>query len=161
MSLGNSFASQSSYDATCLTADRDCRASSSVDRFCRNVWSNLAMSNGAKSGASAVLLGYFPSSAIHAQNNAVSDIPADRLTHVIYAFAQLNSDGTCVSVDANDDGINFPQLQNLKQQHPNLQTLISVGGDHAQSTTAPPLAAPPASSALTVSGFAAARCATR
>jgi chitinase len=45
-----------------------------------------------------------------------------------HAFANVAADGTCVSVNAHDDKINFPQLQQLKQQHPKLQTLVSIGG---------------------------------
>jgi chitinase len=75
------------------------------------------------------LLGYFPAEA-HKQNYYVDDIPAGQLTHVIYAFAGLQADGTCVSVDTSDDNTNFPLLFQLKQQYPDLQILISVGGAH-------------------------------
>jgi chitinase len=74
------------------------------------------------------LVGYFPSWAIHAQNYHVTDIPAGQLTHVIYAFANVSAEGDCVSVNPDDDAANFPQLLQLKQQYPNLQILISVGG---------------------------------
>ena len=74
------------------------------------------------------LVGYFPSWGIHAHNYHVGDIPADRLSHVIYAFADVSKNGTCVSINENDDKINFSQLAQLKRQHPKLQTLISVGG---------------------------------
>jgi hypothetical protein len=40
----------------------------------------------------------------------------------------LEADGTCVSVDTSDDNTNFPLLSQLKQQFPDLQILISVGG---------------------------------
>ena len=76
------------------------------------------------------LVGYFPAEA-HKQNYYVDDIPADRLTCVIYAFAGLQADGTCVSVDTSDDNTNFPLLSQLQQQYPDLQILISVGGAHA------------------------------
>jgi chitinase len=36
--------------------------------------------------------------------------------------------GDCVSTNADDDKFNFPQLLQMKQQHPNLRTLISIGG---------------------------------
>ena len=73
------------------------------------------------------LVGYFPAEA-HKQNYDVADIPAGQLSHVIYAFAGIAADGSCVSVDTKDDKINFPQLRHLKHHHPNLQILISVGG---------------------------------
>ena len=85
--------------------------------------------------------GYFSGAAVQTQNFHVTDIPARRLTHIIYAFANVDSAGTCVSVNAAEDEVNFPQLLQLKQQHPSLQTLISVGGashsanfPHAAST---------------------------
>jgi chitinase len=83
------------------------------------------------------LVGYFPAEA-HKQNYYVDDIPADQLSHVIYAFVGLKADGTCVSVDTRDDEKNFPLLFQLKQQYPNLQILISVGG--ASNTAFPGVA---------------------
>jgi GH18 family chitinase len=74
------------------------------------------------------LIGYFPAEAIHQQNYYVADIPADRLSHVIYAFAGISPAGDCISVNGDDDAINFPQLRMLKQRQPMLQTLISIGG---------------------------------
>src|SRR5215469_8032967 len=74
------------------------------------------------------LIGYFPSWGIHAQNYHVADVPADKLSHVVYAFADVTPTGDCVSTNVDDDRINFAQLQQLTQQHPNLRTLISVGG---------------------------------
>jgi chitinase len=74
-----------------------------------------------------------------------SDIPAERLTHVNYAFAAIR-DGECVVRDASaaiervypgDEGAgpgaipfhgHFRQLLRLKQKHPHLRTLLSVGG---------------------------------
>jgi chitinase len=58
----------------------------------------------------------------------VSDIPADKLSCVIYAFAAASADNECVSVKPADDAISFPELIQLKQQNPSLLTLISVGG---------------------------------
>jgi GH18 family chitinase len=75
-----------------------------------------------------LLVGYFPGSAIHARNYHVSDIPAKQLTHVVYASADINSSGVCESLNPQDDQINFPALQTLKQQSPGLKVLISIGG---------------------------------
>jgi chitinase len=83
-------------------------------------------------GQSMRLVGYFPAEA-HKQNYSVGDIPAGQLTHVIYAFAGLQADGTCVSVDTSDDNTNFPLLFQLKQQYPDLQILISIGGAASQT----------------------------
>lgn len=75
-----------------------------------------------------LLVGYFPGWSIHTQNYHVSDIPADKLTHVNYTSAEVSNNGECVSINPQDDQINFPALQLLKQQQPNLRILISVGG---------------------------------
>jgi chitinase len=74
------------------------------------------------------LVGYFPASAIHAQNYHVVDIPAGLLSHVIYAFTNVTAVGECASVNAKDDSVNFPQLLDLKASYPQLLVLISVGG---------------------------------
>jgi len=80
------------------------------------------------------LVGYLPASAIHAQNYRIADIPAGNLSHLVYAFAAVNADGTCGPMYADEPGTIFPQLLQLKQQHPKLQILISVGGaSHSQN----------------------------
>src|SRR5262249_14122871 len=73
----------------------------------------------------------------------VGHIPAAKLTHVNYAFAKIGPTGECALFDSYaaidkfypgdkwDAGFlrgNFHQLQILKQKHPHLKTLISVGG---------------------------------
>lgn len=73
------------------------------------------------------LVGYFPAGAKEF-NYSVADIPADRLTHVIYAFASISTTGECVSESPAEDRVNFPELLKLKQQHSQLKTLISIGG---------------------------------
>ena len=74
------------------------------------------------------LIGYFPAGAIRKQNYNIADIPAALLTHVIYAFANVTTAGDCVSENAKDDAVNFPQLAALKAKFPQLLVSISVGG---------------------------------
>ena len=88
------------------------------------------------------LIGYFPSYSIHAMQYQVAGIPADRLNYVIYAFASVSATGDCVSVNADDDKINFAQLLQMKQQYPGVQTLISIGGA-SNSTNFPAAVANP------------------
>jgi chitinase len=57
----------------------------------------------------------------------VEKIPADRLTHVNYAFAIIR-DGRIALRDGEQARVNFPKLVELKKTHPHLRTLISVGG---------------------------------
>jgi chitinase len=74
------------------------------------------------------IVGYFAAWGIYARHYRVSDIPADLLTHVNYAFAQVTPAGECASIDLHADQVNFPQLRELKRRHPRLEILISVGG---------------------------------
>jgi GH18 family chitinase len=67
------------------------------------------------------LVGYFPK-----QNYDVADIPAGQLSHVIYAFAGIAANGSCVSVDTKDDKINFSQLRHVKHHHPNCRPLFQL-----------------------------------
>ncbi|WP_223590750.1 glycoside hydrolase family 18 protein [Neobacillus bataviensis] len=86
-------------------------------------------------------VGYFAGWATYS-NYQVSDIDASKLTHLNYAFANINADG---KIDVGDPFAdieqtfpgdtadqpykgNFYQLTKLKQQYPQLKTLISVGG---------------------------------
>jgi chitinase len=81
----------------------------------------------------------------------VSDIPANKITHIDYAFSNVSEDGKCVlgdpaadvervytsaeSVNGKDDSTgaaafhgSFNQLLELKAKYPYLKALISVGG---------------------------------
>ena len=71
------------------------------------------------------VVGYFAAWA-PASGYQVANIPADKLTHVNYAFAVIK-EGRCAARGANS-AEHFAQLRALKQKHPHLRTLISVGG---------------------------------
>ncbi|MCC7541670.1 MAG: glycoside hydrolase family 18 protein [Deltaproteobacteria bacterium] len=86
---------------------------------------------------------YFTAWGVYGRDYHVSEIPADRLTHVNYAFANVSESGECVLGDSYadidrfyegdswDTGSlrgSFHQLQLLKERHPHLRTLLSVGG---------------------------------
>src|SRR3954447_17875221 len=64
-----------------------------------------------------------------------TDIPADLVTHINYAFARITS-GECTFSKAKTpttDRADAPpkrlaELQQLKREHPQLKTLVSLGG---------------------------------
>src|SRR5690349_5486419 len=89
-----------------------------------------------------IINAYFANWSIYDRQYFVTDIPADKLTDLTYAFASLSDSGEIALSDVwadtqypyPDDPDNAPlkgnfhQLQVLKAAHPNLQTLISIGG---------------------------------
>jgi chitinase len=74
--------------------------------------------------AQARVVGYY---AEWKKQYPVEKIPAEKLTHVNYAFAIIK-DGKCAMRMPELAKANFPKLLELKKNHPHLQTLISVGG---------------------------------
>jgi chitinase len=74
------------------------------------------------------LIAYFPSWAPLTRGFQPSSIPIDRITHINYAFAVPNVHGDCVWDNAFTAEENLPALQQLRQAHPELRVLISIGG---------------------------------
>jgi chitinase len=57
------------------------------------------------------------------------EIPAEKLTHINYAFADVaNGIVTHMEGKAERDSINFLKLQELKKRNPELKILVSIGG---------------------------------
>ncbi|MCI0477883.1 MAG: glycoside hydrolase family 18 protein, partial [Anaerolineales bacterium] len=80
------------------------------------------------------LIAYFAGwSTAPSRGYRVTDIPADKLTHLNYAFASVSPQGECITGDASADARNFPELQKLKRTFPHLIILISIGGAGAQN----------------------------
>jgi len=88
------------------------------------------------------IIAYYPSWATYARNYQVADIPAHKVTHINYAFANVRN-GSCVlgdsyadtdkafAGDSWDQGAkrgNFNQLSKLRASNPKLKTMISIGG---------------------------------
>ena len=95
------------------------------------------------------IVGYYPSWAAE-RGVFVKDIPANKLTHINYAFSSVSSSGECIlgnpaadvekvfssaesvngrdEMDSSEFHGNFNQLLELKKLYPNLKVLISIGG---------------------------------
>jgi chitinase len=88
------------------------------------------------------IVGYFPAWGIYARNYHVPNIPAAQLTHINYAFANVQNGVITLGDPYADTDRYYPgdcwnpgcrrgsfeRLRILKQQYPHLHTLISVGG---------------------------------
>ncbi|MBI5959816.1 MAG: hypothetical protein HY866_13835, partial [Chloroflexi bacterium] len=88
------------------------------------------------------VVGYFIAWGIYDREYYVTAIPAELLTHINYAFANVSENGECIlgdewadiqipyPTDAEDAPIkgNLNQLRLLKEKYPHLKTLLSVGG---------------------------------
>jgi len=121
----------------------------------------LAQSNtlfASDSGAPGKLLGaYFEVWSIYGADYNIADVQnsgaASKLTHLLYAFANVSTNGECAIADSWADYQtpylpsvngqpytgplygNFAALQQLKQLHPQLKVMISIGGASATNTT--------------------------
>jgi len=89
------------------------------------------------------IIGYYAGWTRKTKDFTPLDIPADKLTHINYAFGLIDEDGRAMLQDAKADigqahvaaspdpgnlEGNFQDLRLLKERHPHLQTLISMGG---------------------------------
>lgn len=117
----------------------------------------VAAQTDSSSGHKGKIVGaYFEEWSIYGADYNVADIQnsgaADVLTHVLYAFANISSSGQCAIADSWADYQspylpsvngqlytgplygNFAALLQLKQLHPGLKVLISIGGASATNT---------------------------
>ena len=73
----------------------------------------------------SIIGAYYPGDS--ATRYPIAQIPADKLTHLFYAFARIQ-DGQCsVAADAH---AHFAALTELKRQHPRLRTDVRVQRQH-------------------------------
>lgn len=86
------------------------------------------------------IVAYLASWGVRSKGTRIAELPGDRLTHVVYAFANVGPDGTLALEDPCLDagrcslgsgagtGGNFGQLGALKERHPHLKVLVAIGG---------------------------------
>jgi chitinase len=73
-----------------------------------------------------IVAGYLPSWGISSTTNPAT-IPVNKLTHLFYAFADVDTQGNVkLSEDGQDGDINV--LKSLQAQNPKLKILVSIGG---------------------------------
>lgn len=76
----------------------------------------------------STVVGYYAGWSAY-QGYQASDIPAHLLTHINYAFAMIDPDtGTLALDNPTQDEKNFAALRALREEHPHLKLLLSVGG---------------------------------
>ena len=115
-------------------------------RFALRCVATLCLAAPPATGETGRVVGYYPGWGIYDRAFEIADLPGEKLTHVNYAFANLVG-GQCMLGDPWADVErhlpgdpwsgpgsdapyfgNFRQLDLLQALHPELQTLISVGG---------------------------------
>ncbi|QFU83914.1 glycosyl hydrolase family 18 protein [Natronorubrum aibiense] len=74
------------------------------------------------------VIGYYTSWSRYDRNYFPEDVPFDRLTHVNYAFLDVQSDGEVVLADPAGDQQNLEAFRALKADHPDTKLLLSIGG---------------------------------
>jgi chitinase len=81
------------------------------------------------------IIGYYAGWTRKSKGFSPLDIPAEKLTHVNYAFGLIDEQNRAMLMDVeadvgHEDGLggNYFDLRTLKERHPHLKTLISMGG---------------------------------
>lgn len=74
------------------------------------------------------IVGYYTSWSRYDQEYYPSDVPLEKVTHLSYAFMDVESDGTVTFYDQYADPINLDALRDLKEQHPETTMQLSIGG---------------------------------
>lgn len=79
-------------------------------------------------------VGYYPAWSLATHNFSAYSITANLLTHVIYAFGEIDLDtSTCTYGDEYTDNKNLLDLGVVKRSYPHLQVLIALGGATAST----------------------------
>jgi chitinase len=94
-------------------------------------------------GSPPRVIGYLASWRVGPEGVKIADLPADRLTHIFYAFGEVSASGRAAlrnpcrdageclpdsSTAGRNPGGTFAEMIALKERHPHLRVLISLGG---------------------------------
>ncbi|MEM9545598.1 MAG: glycosyl hydrolase family 18 protein [Bacteroidota bacterium] len=71
---------------------------------------------------------YYPAWAIYVRQYFLQALDYSMVTHLNYAFADINSDGSLLMKDTNADKANFASLDGIRKKYPHLKTMLSIGG---------------------------------
>ncbi|KAF7979348.1 hypothetical protein HWV62_42779 [Athelia sp. TMB] len=74
-----------------------------------------------------VSMGYLTNYGALTPNN----VPVETLSHILYAFADINTDGTAYLTTPSTDEQNLSELYQIKLKQRNLKVLLSIGGGTA------------------------------
>lgn len=81
-----------------------------------------------ESGDDMRVVGYYTSWSIYDRDYQPSDVPLDKVTHLNYAFMDVQPNGTVTYGDENADRQNLAEFQELKARHPDTKMQLSIGG---------------------------------
>ena len=129
MSSSDTSSNTSSSESSDISSSTSSEVSSSSSSSSASDTSSSGSSD-TSSGSSTtakISAGYYASWSAYSGYTPLN-IPASKLTHINYAFANIGSDLKIALGDSVVDITNFAKLNELKKQYPNLKTLISVGG---------------------------------
>jgi chitinase len=82
---------------------------------------SLFAQKGMKKQKDIAVIGYYTGN-----SDEIDKYPVEKLTHIIFSFVHLK--GTQLTVDKQKDSLTLRHLVSLKQQHPKLKILVSLGG---------------------------------
>jgi chitinase len=93
-----------------------------------------------QNGGGGRIVGYLASWGVGDKDTRIAELPGERLTHIIYAFARITGSGgvaladpcadagECAAGASGPAGGNFAQLRRLKERYPRLRLLMALGG---------------------------------
>ncbi len=75
------------------------------------------------------IVGYYPAWSNPGRDGTASNLPGNLLTHVIYAFSNIDpKTNTCIYGAEAVDNLHLKSLRKLKQKYPHLKVLMAIGG---------------------------------